>query len=164
MPPSYRFGTPHHNVQMPTVEVRVAGAADLPAIMRILAESGIDGGESFTLEEAREHWERIRKRPGFRLFIAALDGEIAGTYSLLIMEKLGKRGTPAGVVEDVAVAPAQQGRGIGRAMMEHAREQCRRAGCYKLALSSNLKRGDAHRFYESLGFERHGYSFAVFLR
>jgi GNAT superfamily N-acetyltransferase len=149
---------------MITVEVREAASDDLPAVMRVLAESGIDGGQSFTLEEAREHWEHIRQRPGFRLFVATSEGEIAGTYSLLIMEKLGKRGTPAGVAEDVAVAPARQGQGIGRAMMEHAREECRKSGCYKLALSSNLKRGDAHRFYESLGFERHGYSFAVFLR
>ena len=79
----------------------------------------------------------------------------------LIMDKLGKRGTPAGVVEDVAVLPSRQGQGIGRAMMEHARAECRRAGCYKLALSSNLKRTDAHRFYDSLGFERHGFSFVT---
>jgi GNAT superfamily N-acetyltransferase len=147
-----------------TVEVRDANEADLPAILRILAASGIDGGSSFTLDEARAHWERLRRNPGFRLLAALADGEIAGTYSLLILEKLGKRGTPAGVVEDVAVAPDRQGQGIGRAMMEHAREECRKAGCYKLALSSNLKRGDAHRFYESLGFEKHGYSYAVFLQ
>ena len=45
--------------------------------------------------------------------------------------------------------------------MEHAREQCRAAGCYKMALSSNLKREGAHAFYDSLGFERHGYSFVI---
>jgi GNAT superfamily N-acetyltransferase len=66
-------------------------------------------------------------------------------------------------VEDVAVDPRYQGQGIGRAMMQHALALCREAGCYKLALSSNLKRQDAHRFYESLRFERHGYSYAVFL-
>ena len=55
--------------------------------------------------------------------------------------------------------PSNQG--VGKAMMEHAREQCRLAGCYKLALSSNLRREAAHRFYEALGFERHGYSFVT---
>jgi GNAT superfamily N-acetyltransferase len=146
---------------MAQVEIRNASEDDLPAILRILAESGIDGGESFTLEEAREHFARIRQRPGFRLLVASVDGEIVGTCTLLIMEKLGKRGTPAGVVEDVAVLPSRQGQKIGRAMMEHARQECRNAGCYKLALSSNLRREDAHRFYESLGFERHGFSFVT---
>jgi predicted GNAT family acetyltransferase len=37
----------------------------------------------------------------------------------------------------------------------------REAGCYKMALSSNVKRAAAHAFYESLGFERHGYSFVI---
>ncbi len=146
---------------MTRVEIRDASEEDLPAVLRIFAETGIDGGESFTVEEAREHFARIRERPGFRLLVATVEGEIAGTYTLAILEKLGKRGTPAGVVEDVAVAPSRQGQGIGRAMMEHAREACRGAGCYKLALSSNLRREDAHRFYDSLGFERHGFSFVT---
>jgi GNAT superfamily N-acetyltransferase len=148
---------------MPTIEIRDAVDADVPGILQILAESGIDGGHSFSVEEARAHLARIRSWPAFRLLVALADGEVAGTYSLAIMEKLGKRGTPAGVVEDVAVAPNRQGQGIGRAMMAHALEECRKAGCYKLALSSNVKREGAHQFYESLGFERHGYSFAVFL-
>jgi GNAT superfamily N-acetyltransferase len=144
---------------MPSIEIREAEDDDLRGVLKVLAESGIDGGQSFTLDEAREHFARIRRWPNWRLLVAVIDGEIAGSYTLLIMDKLGKRGTPAGVVEDVAVLPSRQGQGIGRAMMEHARAECRRAGCYKLALSSNLKRTDAHRFYDSLGFQRHGFSF-----
>src|SRR5947207_2481589 len=113
---------------MPTIEIRDAGEQDLPGVLRVLSESGIDGGHSFTVEEAREHYARIRRWPNLRLFAAVVDGEIAGTYTLLIMDKLGKRGTPAGVVEDVAVLPSRQGQGIGRAMMEHALAECRRAG------------------------------------
>jgi GNAT superfamily N-acetyltransferase len=145
------------------IEIRDADDADLPGVLHVLAESGIDGGHSFTLDEARQHLSRIRQGSKYRLLAVRADGEIAGTYTLVIVDKLGKRGTPAGLVEDVAVLPSAQRKGIGRAMMEHAIEECRKAGCYKLALSSNLKRDDAHRFYESLGFERHGYSFALFL-
>ena len=148
---------------MAQIEIRDALDADLPGILRILADSGIDSGSSFELDEARAHLARIRAWPKFRLLVAVADGEIVGTYLLLIMDKLGKRGTPSGVVEDVAVAPARQGQGIGRAMMAHAIEECRKAGCYKLALSSNVNREDAHRFYESLGFSRHGYSYVTFL-
>jgi GNAT superfamily N-acetyltransferase len=150
-------------MRMPNVEIRDAADSDLPAILRILAEAGIEDGHSFSVDEARDHVARLRGVPWFRLLVATVEGEIAGTYSLLIMQKLGKRGTPAGIVEDVAVAPSRQGQGIGRAMMEHALGECRRAGCYKLALSSNLRREPAHRFYESLGFERHGYSFVTWL-
>jgi GNAT superfamily N-acetyltransferase len=147
----------------PVIEIRDASDGDLPGILRVLAESGIDTGVSFTVEEARAHLDRIRSRSRFRLLAAIVDGEIAGTYSLVILDKLGKRGALSAVVEDVGVAPQHQGQGIGRAMMAHAVEECRKAGCYKLALSSNVKREGAHRFYESLGFERHGYSYAVSL-
>src|SRR5436305_14324790 len=100
---------------MSAIEIREAAEGDLAGVLRVLSESGIDGGHSFTLEEAREHYARIRQWPNFRLLVAVVDGEIAGTYALLVMDKLGKRGTPAGVVEDVAVLPSRQGQGIGRA-------------------------------------------------
>ncbi len=48
-------------------------------------------------------------------------------------------------------------------MMVHAINLCRERGCYKMVVSSNLKRPKAHVFYESLGFERHGYSFRLML-
>jgi len=93
--------------------------------------------------------------------VAETNGEIAGTYELLIMDNLAKRGRRSGIVEDVAVAPQYRGSGIGRTMMQHAMQQCKRAVCYKLVLSSGMKRRDAHAFYDALRFERHGYSFRV---
>lgn len=132
---------------------------DLPAILRLYASAEITDESVFTLDEARQHLQVFKSYPSFRIFVAIIDGAVVGTYELLIMDNLAKRGKKSGVVEDVAVDRAHQGRGIGRAMMQHAREQCRLAGCYKFVLSSNLKREDAHRFYDALGFERHGYSF-----
>jgi GNAT superfamily N-acetyltransferase len=144
-----------------TVEIRQASDADLPEVLRAYRDSGIDTGEAFTLEEARSQLARLAAYPSYRIFIAHIDGAFAGTYALILLDNLAKRGRPAGVVEDVAVLPAFQGKGIGKAMMTHAREECRRAGCYKMTLSSNLKRTGAHAFYDALGFERHGYSFLV---
>jgi GNAT superfamily N-acetyltransferase len=45
--------------------------------------------------------------------------------------------------------------------MNAAMEIAGQRGCYKLALSSNLKRHAAHAFYEHLGLQRHGVSFLV---
>src|SRR5450432_2368671 len=139
---------------MSEVEIREAVEGDLAQILHAYSSAGIDGGQSFTVEEAREHFARFRAYPNYRIFVALANGTLAGTYALLILDNLAKRGAKAGIVEDVAVLPERQGQGIGRAMMEHARQQCRAAGCYKLALSSNLSRASAHRFYDALGFER----------
>lgn len=146
---------------MKEIAIREAGEADLPAVLRAYEEAGIGGGVSFTAEEAGEQFARLRQYPWYRVFVAEADGEIAGTYALIILDLLAKRGARAGVVEEVAVLPSFQGQGIGRAMMEHARDECRRADCYKMTLSSNVAREGAHRFYDALGFERHGYSFLM---
>ena len=146
---------------MTPVEIREAAEADVPDLLRAYSDAGIDGGLTFTVDEARRHFSRFREYPSYRFFVALVDATFAGTYALIILDNLAKRGTKAGVVEDVAVLPAFQGRGVGRAMMEHARAECRAAGCYKMTLSSNVAREGAHAFYDSLGFQRHGYSFLV---
>jgi len=141
--------------------IREARDADLARILELYREAGIGAGRSFTPEEAREQFTLFRKYPSYRVFVAEQDGELVGTYELLIMDNLAKRGRKSAIVEDVAVAKAHQSQGIGRQMMQHAMQLAKDAGCYKLALSSNLQRTAAHAFYEALGFEKHGYSFRV---
>jgi hypothetical protein len=41
----------------------------------------------------------------------------------------------------------------------HAAEVARTAGCRDLELTTNLRRADAHAFYEALGLERTSYKF-----
>jgi GNAT superfamily N-acetyltransferase len=77
------------------------------------------------------------------------------------MENMAHLGTPSVVVEDVGVLPAMQGKGIGKLMMEFALQYAQEKGCYKMSLSSNLRREKAHLFYESLGFQKHGFSFLI---
>ena len=146
---------------MTDLTIREAREADLPAILSLYVAAGIGGQETFSPAEAISQLEQFQRYPLFRVFVAALGDCIVGTYELLIMDNLAKRGRRSGIVEDVAVHPDYQGLGIGRAMMQHALDQCREADCYKLMLSSNLKREDAHSFYDALGFERHGYSFRI---
>jgi GNAT superfamily N-acetyltransferase len=45
--------------------------------------------------------------------------------------------------------------------MESALNYAKEKGCYKMSLSSNLRREKAHQFYESLGFKKHGFSFLM---
>jgi len=141
--------------------IRDAEARDVAAILAIYKAARIEGEDGFGVEEAAAHLESFRAYPNYKVFVVTIEGEVLATYALLIMNNLAKRGRPSGIVEDVGVMPGHQGKGIGRAMIAHAMERCRMAGCYKLALSSNLRRTEAHEFYEGLGFERHGYSFVV---
>lgn len=142
--------------------IRHAEVRDLPAVLGAYVASGInDVEETLNAAEAERLLAKFAGYPDYTLFVAEVGGTVVGTYALLIMDNLGHGGAPSGVVEDVAVLPEWQGRGIGRAMMQHAMDRCAARGCYKLTLSSNARRADAHAFYDRLGFERHGYSFVV---
>ena len=146
---------------MNAIVIREAREDDVAAILELYRDADLKGEPAFTVKEAQAHLAVFRRYPSYRLFVALADEKVVGTYELLIMDNLAKGGKKSGVVEDVAVSPEFRGQGIGRAMMTHAREQCERAGCYKFVLSSNLRRANAHAFYESLGFEKHGFSFRV---
>lgn len=131
----------------------------MPGILSLHAELESGDGDILPVEEARKIFLRIRKYPDYRIYVAVSDREIIGTFALLVMDNLAHMGAPSGIVEDVVVHRNWQGKGIGKQMMEFAMGYCREKGCYKVALSSNLKRDSAHHFYESLGFQKHGYSF-----
>jgi len=144
--------------------IREATDDDLPAVLALYAQPGMDDGQVLTLAKARALLARFRQYPSYRLWVAcdpAQGDEVVGTYALLIMDNLAHRGTPSAIVEDVVVSATRQGQGIGRHMMQHAQDQARQGTCYKLVLSSNQKRERAHAFYESLGFQRHGFSFVI---
>ena len=141
--------------------VREAIEADLRAILDLAGQPGMDDGAVLDIETARTIFQKMMRYPFYRLFVAVRGHDVVGTYALLVMDNLGHLGTPSAVVEQVLVSPAAQGRGIGKTMMHHAMAQAEAAGCYKLVLSSNIKRVEAHKFYDGLGFIRHGLSFRV---
>lgn len=143
------------------ITLRPASEADLPVLLELIGQPDMDDGEVLALDDARALFARIASYPNYRIYMAERAGEIVGSYALLIMDNLGHLGAPSAIVEQVLVAPHAQGSGVGREMMHHAAAESRRAGCYKLVLSSNLKRERAHAFYDQLGFERHGYSFRL---
>ena len=141
--------------------IREATPEDLRGVLDLYAQPELDGDATLSVEEAESIYDCMHAYPHYRLYVAERRGRIVGTFTLLIKRNLSHQGAASGVVESVAVDPSERGHGIGRAMMVFARELCHRAGCYKMALSSNLRRERAHAFYDGLGFERHGYSFQV---
>jgi len=143
------------------VIIRKATDADLTFVLNLLGSDDIDPGDVLSVEEATLIHHKFSAYPNYSLFVACIGSNIVGTFELLIMDNLGHKGKPSGVIEDVMVDNVYRSKGIGRKMMEHAISVCKTYGCYKLTLSSNLKRERAHDFYEKIGFIKHGYSFHV---
>ncbi len=144
-----------------TITIRKATKDDLSSVIDLYASDDIDDGDILTVEEATPIFNKFFTYPNYSLYVASMDHKIVGTFELLIMDNLGHKGKPSGIVEDVVVDKNYRSLGIGAKMMEQAISICREYGCYKLTLSSNLKRNRAHEFYEKNGFIKHGYSFLV---
>ncbi len=148
---------------MDHVNFQRATAADLPAVVKLLASLNDPDEPAMPISRAEEIFRRIAAYPDYCIWLFHGPQGILGTYSLLIMDNLGHGGAPEAIVENVAVSAVHRNQGAGTQMMHHAMEQARQRGCYKLVLSSNIARERAHAFYDRLGFSRHGISFQVSL-
>jgi GNAT superfamily N-acetyltransferase len=144
--------------------IRDAIDADLPQVLALYEASGIDSPGSHDAASLAAAWQRLRvEAPTARVLLAERDGIVRGTLTCFVLPLLSHGGQPAALVESVAVHPDAQGEGVGRALMDFAMAIATEQGCYKLALSSNQKRQDAHAFYDRLGYARHGVSFVAFI-
>lgn len=106
-----------------------------------------------SIEEAQQVFlERVRA--GIRTFVTLLlpDEKIVGTASLIVEQKFIRHGGKVGHIEDVATREGYEGLGVGRAVIEHAVQQARAAGCYKVILDCSEENVP---FYEKCGFSRH---------
>ncbi|MCX4548955.1 GNAT family N-acetyltransferase [Streptomyces sp. NBC_01387] len=85
------------------------------------------------------------------LLVARVDGEVAGTLTLVVSPlPSGRRAH----VEDVVVDTAARGHGVGRALIEHALGVAEAAGARTVDLTSRPSREAANRLYERVGFRR----------
>ncbi len=141
--------------------IRKAIKDDLQEVLRLYATADSDNEDILSVEDALNIFDKFIIYPNYSLYVACFNNKIVGTFELLIMDNLGHKGKPAGITESVVVDKNYRSRGIGAKMMEYAIKVCRDNDCYKLTLSSNLKRERAHKFYENIGFIKHGYSFLM---
>ncbi len=144
--------------------IRDATANDLHTLAGLYEASGVDEPGVNDAASLSHGWHRLRTdTPTARVLVAEVDGEALGTLTCFVLPQLLHGGASTCIVEAVAVNPKAQGRGVGRALMDAAMAIAREHGCYKLALSSNSQRNEAHAFYDRLGYQRHGVSFVAHL-
>jgi GNAT superfamily N-acetyltransferase len=136
---------------------RSATRADVPVILELLADDAVSRSRDGAVSEAVDaaHWaafEAIDADPRNELIVAEEDGAVAGTFQLTFTPSLSRGGAERMTIEAVRVRGDLRGRGTGRAMMRWAIERGRERGCRVAQLTTDKRRTDAHRFYESLGF------------
>lgn len=96
------------------------------------------------------------------VFVAEVDGEIAGAVSLWIQLRLNWT-TPQAWIPDLYVDPTYRRRGAARGLLDACAQEARRQGCHVLVLESGHHRAEAHQLYESYGFEHYARAYKLSL-
>ena len=109
-------------------------------------------------------WQQIQEVPDYYIYLAYLKNKVIGTFTLFFTPTMMHPGFhKSAILDSVTILSIYRGQGYGKQMMQQALEISADAGCYKVTLSSNIKRDRAHKFYKSLGFQQHGWSFSYLL-
>jgi len=136
------------------VVVRDAVEEDIPRIVELFTHGSLVEGKEDPTELApyRSALSEIDRGLG-GVLVAGVGGELVGVCQLIVFRHLQNRGGLCAEVESVHVHPDHRGHGIGGVLMRAAVQRARELGCYRIQLTSNKARPEAHRFYERLGFE-----------
>lgn len=137
--------------------IRDADEAGLPRIVELLAQLSLDAPREQPDEPLPASYlasfEEIVADQRQRLLVIEAQGRIAGSAALIIVPNLSRQGRPYAIIENIVIDTAARGAGYGEQLVRYAIEEARKTRCYKLSLTSNKRRPDAHRFYEPLGFQ-----------
>lgn len=144
---------------MSNITIKIATEQDLAILNRLYAE--MDAKPLMSEEEITAIWNQIQQVPNYFIYLAYFEDIAIGTFSLLFMPTMMHLGFhKSAILDAVTISPPYRGKGFGKQMMQKALQISAETGCYKVTLSSNLKRNATHKFYESLGFKQHGWSFS----
>jgi phosphinothricin acetyltransferase len=139
--------------------IRIASREDLPAIVAIYNEAVADRFATADLEavtvQARAAWLASHDEHSHPVFIAELDGAVAGWCSLTAYR--GGRSAVRRTAEiSYYIARAARRRGIGRGLLEHAIRESPRLGIHVLFAIILEPNTSSIRLVERCGFSRWG--------
>ena len=145
---------------MSTLAFRTATAADLPAIIALLADDELaENREQASSDNYAGAFAAMEAERYNHMLLAESEGRIVGALQLVFVPGLSRKGTKRAIIESVRVAADQRGQSVGTALMKEAIRLAREGGCGLVQLDSDTRRSRAHLFYRRLGFVQSHFGF-----
>lgn len=136
---------------------RRAAAADLPDIVRLLADDPLGAQrERYEMPLPQSYLDAfaaIEADANNELTVAVREGAVIGVLQLTFIPYLTYQGGWRALVEGVRMDARHRSEGLGRTFFEWAIARARARGCHLLQLTTDKARPEAKRFYEALGFQ-----------
>ncbi len=141
---------------MEHLRIRTAVRGDLSTIVGLLADDALGGAREAAHEPLPDAYttafDAIDSDPRNELIVADDAGAVVGVLQLTFIPGLTHMGGERAQIEGVRVASSHRGKGVGRMLLDWSIDRARQRRCRMVQLTTDKRRPDAHRFYESLGF------------
>lgn len=135
---------------------RQAIRSDLDRIVQLLADDPLGSQrDAYAVPLAgcyARAFEAIVADRNNDLIVAEQAGVVVGVLQITFIPGLTRQGAWRALIEGVRVAAEVRSSGVGKRLFAWAIERARERGCNLVQLTSDKSRGDAIRFYQSLGF------------
>jgi GNAT superfamily N-acetyltransferase len=136
--------------------IRDVGLTDLDGLLGLYAELHPNDAPLPSRSDLELLWARIVGDPEQLYLGGFVDGTLVSACNAAIVPNLTRGARPYALIENVVTGASFRRRGLGSAVLKALIERCWARGCYKVMLMSSADRGEAHQFYESLGFDGAG--------
>jgi len=134
--------------------IRGARPEDAAAVSRLLGELGHPAPE----EEVRARLEELARLASHVVLVAESASGVVGAASAFVSPVLHRPGL-VGRISVMVVAEGTRGTGVGTRLLQAMEEALAERGATRLELTSNVRRADAHAFYEKRGWRKQGFRF-----
>lgn len=144
---------------MEPILFRLLTPADKPALLQLLSDrqdesNTLHGGSTNIVKtEGGVIFDQMLAADWITTFVGEKDGQLVATVTIYLLPRIRAGGIWA-ILEDVLIAPAYRGQGVGKQLMTYAIEYCSKIPhVKKVKLGSRKDETGVHEFYEKLGFE-----------
>lgn len=137
------------------VTIRAATPKDYPAVRHLTYASYIEAGHVAAADPYAAELTDIDSRAE-RLYVAEVDGQVAGSVNIAIPGSSLAEVANTHELEFrmLAVDPNFQGRGIGRALVQHILDYARNQHATSVAITTMHSMTAAQAMYTAMGFQR----------
>jgi GNAT superfamily N-acetyltransferase len=112
----------------------------------LLGQLGYPATHSQMLNRIQQH-----NSPTYKLLVAKQENQALGFIALHFYYAF-HHSAPIGRITAFCVDENARGAGIGSLLLRTAEEFFEQQGCFKIELTSNLRRGNAHQYYLQRGY------------
>jgi len=136
---------------------RDARQSDLPVLVDMLADDALGTQrEEASIPLNQDYlsaFKSIQSDPNNELVVVESDNALVGMLQLTFIPYLSHRGSWRCLIESVRIHSQFRGMGMGTELFKWTIRRAKQKHCKLVQLTSDKKRPDAIRFYESLGFQ-----------